>query len=588
MMETDSTNGSRGQDGPRSRKRAAASQGKSESAAEKKRTQNRISQQCAREKQSAYIRQMESLIAALKTPNEDATEQTKYDELVKAHLRLAEEKQQVEDALFRLRQKLLSVGNLATAAADDLIFSTLSRSSLESASEKEASALERSGEEPFSTTVVPPRGPGPSVAADVADLSASNLGAPDASSGGAVMGLQSAPEHADTSYTHPQSLHDTRSILQSPSAFLPADLTVMPSLTTSMPTWGSPCASPNLRFPFGLFDSNATPTMMSLPFDKMSFQHLHPPGNEMTAIINNSSLFADQVKLAANHVMSKSVSTSQGQIGHPAVVANQARLVSKLASIAVEVIGALAGLEPYIYGVYFSKYMESVMRWRISNSVEDRLQIPVPFRPTPLQSATPFHPVVIDFINWPSIRDQMILYSSKLDLDAMSRDIVLNTVVELHGKRVSVNIHDVFFNHILPHVGGGRADGSNSMLHNHEWIYLKVPVNPAGGMTYTGFALVQEALAAEMDCRMGETQSPRSTRTHLRPSDEGVASRSAPYGPEMMVADALAAFGIDQPSNWKLSKDFARKYPHIDCSLDVSQYEMVSSSSISLDDVVEL
>ncbi|KAF4823456.1 hypothetical protein CGCTS75_v010420 [Colletotrichum tropicale] len=566
-METDSTNGSRGQDGPRSRKRAAASQGKSESAAEKKRTQNRISQQCAREKQSAYIRQMESLVAALKTPNEDATEQTKYDELVKAHLKLAEEKQQVEDALFRLRQKLLSVGNLATAAADDPIFSTLSKSSFDSTSGKEAPTLERSEEERSSTIVVPPRGPGPAPAADVADLSASNLGAPDASSGGAAMGLQSAPEHADTSYVS-QSLHDTRSILQSPSAFLPADLTMMPSLTTSMPSWGSPCASLNLRFPFGLFDSNAAPTMMSLPFDMMSFQHLQPSGNEMTAIINNSSLFADQVKLAANHVMSKSVSTSQDQMGHPLVMANQARLVSKLASIAVEVIGALAGLEPYIYGVYFSKYMESVMRWRISNSVEDRLQIPVPFRPTPLQSATPFHPVVIDFINWPSIRDQMILYSSKLDLDAMSRDIVLNTVVELPGKRVSVNIHDVFFNHILPRVGGGRADGNNSMLHNREWIYLKVPVNPAGGMTYTGFALVQEALAAEMDCRMGQTQSPRSTTTHFRPFDEGFASRSAPYGPEMMVADALAAFGIDQPSNWKLSKDFARKYPHIDCSLE--------------------
>ncbi|CAI0651602.1 unnamed protein product [Colletotrichum noveboracense] len=565
-METDSTNGSRGQDGPRSRKRAAASQGKSESAADKKRTQNRISQQCAREKQSAYIRQMETLVAALKTPNDDATEQTKYDELVKAHLKLAEEKQQVEDALFRLRQKLLSVGNLATAAADDPIFATLSKSYLESASEKEAPALERSEEERSSTIVVPPRGPGPAPAADVADLSASNLGAPDASSGGAAMGLQSAPEHADTSYVS-QSLHDTRSILQSPSAFLPADLTMMPSLTTSMPSWGSPCDSPNLRFPFGLFDSNATPTMMSLPFDMMSFQHPQPSGNEMTAIINNSSLFADQVKLAANHVMSKSVGTSQDQMGHPLVMANQARLVSKLASIAVEVIGALAGLEPYIYGVTTN---------------------PVPFRPTPLQSATPFHPVVIDFINWPSIRDQMILYSSKLDLDAMSRDIVLNTVVDLPGKRVSVNIHDVFFNHILPRVGGGRADGSNSMLHNREWIYLKVPVNPAGGMTYTGFALVQEALAAEMDCRMEQTQSPRSTRTHLRPSDEGFASRSAPYGPEMMVADALAAFGIDQPSNWKLSKDFARKYPHIDCSLDVSQYEMVSSSSISLDDVVEL
>lgn len=66
--------------------------------------------------------------------------------------------------------------------------------------------------------------------------------------------------------------------------------------------------------------------MMSLPFDMMSFQHHQPSGNEMTAIINNSSLFADQVKLAANHVMSKSVSTSQDQIGHPLVMANQAHL----------------------------------------------------------------------------------------------------------------------------------------------------------------------------------------------------------------------------------------------------------------------
>lgn len=212
------------------------------------------------------------------------------------------------------------------------------------------------------------------------------------------------------------------------------------------------------------------------------------------------------------------------------------------------------------------------MRWRISNRLEDRLAIPVPFRPTPLQAATPDHPMVIDFINWPSIRDHMILYSTSLDLDAMSRDIVLNTVIELPRKQVAVNIYELFFTHILPTIRGGQGEVKDSMLHNPEWIYLTVSPNSTPASVPTP-SPTQEVLAAEIAERMGlhldnlpscDSSTPPSVNinTPLRTANQG----TAPCGPQMIMARALKSFGIDEPSNWKLSKEFERKYPNIDCS----------------------
>lgn len=88
----------------------------------RKRAQNRISQQCHREKNTAYIRSLESTVELLQKAascNNDGGERQKdgYATLVEAHLKLVKENQRLEEALFRLRKKLLSLSNSAATAA---------------------------------------------------------------------------------------------------------------------------------------------------------------------------------------------------------------------------------------------------------------------------------------------------------------------------------------------------------------------------------------------------------------------------------------------------------------------------------------
>ncbi|KAM5342256.1 hypothetical protein ACJ41O_013222 [Fusarium nematophilum] len=471
---------------------------------------------------------MESVLDTLKPVAEDATEQTRYNSLVKAHLKLIDEKQHLEDALFRFRQKLLSVGNLATSAADS------------------------------ATAQLPSEGHDETPSSEAVQWTL-DAGAP----------LQ------DAAIFH----------LASSEYCIPG-----PPMSASC---GSPWALGHSSLPLGLLDLDAASSALPIPppiqMSQTGFlaQFLPPGGSDtaVSAVINNSTIFADQVKLAAKNIMSRWIEPSANDDHESYAIGHRDRLVRKLAAIAVEVIGALAGLEPYIYGVYFSKYMESVVRWRLSNTLEDRLQIPPPFRPTPLQFTSPDYPMVIDFINWPSIRDQMILHSSTLDLDAMSRDIVLNTVIELPNQRVAVNIYDIFFSHILPRAGGGRAQGDKSMLHNREWVYLKVPADSTKAFLSNSFSITQDALASEMTSRMGLRSEAIDQVRDAHGPRTNTTGRTALCGPHMTVSQALSAFGIDQPCKWKLSRDFQRKYSYIDCSLDVSDYEMVPASTVALDHV---
>lgn len=103
---------------PRTRKRKAPSSsvGKSDSKAERKREQNRISQQCVRERKAAQSKQIESLLSVLKS-GDAASGSDSSRSLMTAHLKLLEENQKLKDALFRMRQKLLSLGNMASVAA---------------------------------------------------------------------------------------------------------------------------------------------------------------------------------------------------------------------------------------------------------------------------------------------------------------------------------------------------------------------------------------------------------------------------------------------------------------------------------------
>ncbi|KAF5690078.1 beta-glucosidase G [Fusarium circinatum] len=94
---------------------------------ERKRAQNRIPQQCLREKNITYIRNLEETIELLQRVATGSDPQDRYSVLLDAHLKLIAENRKLEDALLRLRKRLLSFGQAATAAADDEVFDSIFR-----------------------------------------------------------------------------------------------------------------------------------------------------------------------------------------------------------------------------------------------------------------------------------------------------------------------------------------------------------------------------------------------------------------------------------------------------------------------------
>lgn len=125
-------------------------------------------------------------------------------------------------------------------------------------------------------------------------------------------------------------------------------------------------------------------------------------------------------------------------------------IVADVARLAVDIMCKTSGFSRYIYGVGANRDMEKVFQWRLSPSMRNRLLIPEPFQLTPLQYMRKCnYPVAIDFVNWPSIRDQLIFKAGTYDCDQVIADIVANTVIEIPERRVAINIHDTFFTKIF-------------------------------------------------------------------------------------------------------------------------------------------
>jgi hypothetical protein len=124
-------------------------------------------------------------------------------------------------------------------------------------------------------------------------------------------------------------------------------------------------------------------------------------------------------------------------------------IVSDVVKLAIDVMCRTNGFAEYIYGVGTNEPMEQIFRWRLSRSTKNRMAIMEPFRPTPLQFKTTDYPHVIDFINWPAIRDQLIFKLGTYDLDRVIADIVANTVIEIQEMNAAINIHNTFFTRVF-------------------------------------------------------------------------------------------------------------------------------------------
>lgn len=111
------------------KKRAASTVGpgeaESDTRANRKRAQNRLSQQCVREKRRAQSKHLDLLTTVIRSSTSDEAES--QESLVFAQLELVKENEELKDALLRLRKKLLSVSTAAAAAAGECLSSLSSR-----------------------------------------------------------------------------------------------------------------------------------------------------------------------------------------------------------------------------------------------------------------------------------------------------------------------------------------------------------------------------------------------------------------------------------------------------------------------------
>lgn len=82
-----------------------------------KRAQNRLSQQCAREKRLAQSKQLDLLASVIKSSGADLAE--RQTSLVNAQLELLKENEALKEGLLRMRKKLLSLSTAAAAAAGE-------------------------------------------------------------------------------------------------------------------------------------------------------------------------------------------------------------------------------------------------------------------------------------------------------------------------------------------------------------------------------------------------------------------------------------------------------------------------------------
>lgn len=150
--------------------------------------------------------------------------------------------------------------------------------------------------------------------------------------------------------------------------------------------------------------------------------------------------------------------------------------------------------------------------------------------------------------NWPEIRDQLVLDAESTDFDELLRDLVLHSVIEPANHSVAVNILDIFENQVLRR-RQNQKNPPRSYFTDPSWTLFQI--GPEVGEWYSSeHDIVEEAIFQELDRQINAVAP--------SPDDNPVE--------ESQANDIAKFLGLDDFSEWKLSKDFARKYPKLDCS----------------------
>jgi hypothetical protein len=168
--------------------------------------------------------------------------------------------------------------------------------------------------------------------------------------------------------------------------------------------------------------------------------------------------------------------------------------------------------------------MESILKWRLSPTLANRIAILEPHQPTQLQHSTSNYPLSIDLVCWPSIRDQLIflLGNQAIDLEEILEDLFVSTVIEQPELGASANPYDIFLTHILPAI---RSEEKSHEIEDDGTRENTPPINMSG--------------------------IPNRTRPSIR------------------IQQLALQYGLYSKHAWKIDIWFQDKYPFIDCSLSM-------------------
>ncbi|KAJ6281744.1 hypothetical protein J3E71DRAFT_361890 [Bipolaris maydis] len=462
-----------------------------------RRAQNRIARQYLRERRAASSRHADRISDTMQI----IAEPERLTMLLEAQAKLTKENQRMEDALFRMRKKLLSLSNAAATAADDPIFDEfLGRKS----SSSNCSLGELQEAMPTTTRE--------SLRQDQ------------------ICSALPSQETQSLESGHVQAFLEASSIAkeQGPNFFNALEDSQQTSAYNSKTTPLPACASPWDICSFA-------------PLEKITICSAIDFSTKMLqAALNCRAGIRDTVTVAH-------LNTDQ---------------ITQLVSVAtVNLFSTCAGMQPYLYGVNAAAYMKKVVHLRLTKA--DRSLVLQPFRPTPLQShfsESTLCPVV-DFQPSPEIRDQFLLIGDKIDANAFSRDLVLNTVVEVPDRNVAVPIWGQFQQlHEGSQCNMFTTDAQVPRSTNDKgWVFCEINrVNR--DFQFWAADPVEEALSRQLLRRIQEWSTGNGlSYTRIESPLVALDSRFRPEKTDL--AQRLAAAG-----EWKLSKEFKAKYLQFDYS----------------------
>lgn len=431
--------------------------------ANRKRIQNRISQQCVREKHLAQQKQLETMKSILQSSVTGEEVPTAASQKALAqHLELLDENRDLREALLRMRKKFLSLSSATAAIANDKIFDLLlPKKSNRAGSSQKATAGETQGNsDAVLEDMIDERIPEPSP--KVVDLDGMvftpncSVKVDDEQTGQQGAKTMSIPSREQSAAQYQPKLYDGKTgnaSISVPSMNVAPLIVEDFSITDGdMLDWGLfPYIPHSMDQPIEFRPIQPEPEIVPhfLPQVKTSFNTTWRL-EEAALVYIARELHLDDVRDDASYVGSDRTRFNALSLR----IASQAYgqdFVNQVAKVVLDMMVKASGFSEYIYGIGANEAMEKVLAYRLCPSSDNRAAIPSPFSPTAFQVMSSDHPVAIDWFNWPSIRDQCLFKSHCFDLAQLCADVVANTVIELPEYRAAINIHDTFFTRVFHH-----------------------------------------------------------------------------------------------------------------------------------------